>query len=100
MLPSIINNGTIEAWGLTVNEALECGTPVITTNAVGSAYDLIDESNGLIVKNNDVEDLRRALNHILVNSNLKYSKQLIMNNYNMNFSVKKMAKGFYNIVFE
>ncbi|MFM9785843.1 glycosyltransferase, partial [Streptomyces scabiei] len=32
-----------EPYGLPVNEAMICGTPVITSNAVGAAGDLIEE---------------------------------------------------------
>jgi glycosyltransferase involved in cell wall biosynthesis len=51
-----------EAWGLVLNEAMQFGKPVITTDAVGSAPDLI--KNGSIVKNNDVESLYQAIKTI------------------------------------
>lgn len=91
VLPSIIENGTIEAWGLTVNEALECGTPVITTDAVGSGYDLINDITGCIVKNNDVEELRKAINTRL---NTNSSRKTVKNEY-QKYDVDSMAMAFY-----
>lgn len=60
VLPSINDDGVIEAWGLTLNEAVQCEKFIISTDAVGSAYDLINK-NGLRIKNNDVQALNTAL---------------------------------------
>lgn len=35
------SNVQIESWGFTINEAMALETPVITTDAVGSGYDLV-----------------------------------------------------------
>jgi glycosyltransferase involved in cell wall biosynthesis len=35
-----------ESWGLAVNEALACGTPVIVSDRVGCAADVVDPSCG------------------------------------------------------
>ena len=51
-----------EPWGVVVNEALACGTPVIVTDAVGAAEDLVTEgANGVIVPVGDVRSLAEAL---------------------------------------
>jgi glycosyltransferase involved in cell wall biosynthesis len=51
-----------EPWGVVVNEALACGTPVIASDAVGAAEDLItDGVNGLIVPAGDTAALAGAL---------------------------------------
>lgn len=68
MYPSYYYNGDIEAWGLSVNEAMQIGVPVITTDAVGSAYDLIlNKETGYMVKENDVNAIYNALKDILNN---------------------------------
>ncbi|KJZ83636.1 hypothetical protein ClosIBUN13A_CONTIG174g02708 [Clostridium sp. IBUN13A] len=67
VLPSHFYNGISEAWGLTVNEALQCGKPVIATEAVGSAYDLLNGKNGQLVKQNDEMALFDALDRFLFN---------------------------------
>lgn len=98
VLPSIAMNGVIEAWGLTLNEALECGTPVISTNAVGAAFDLIDNKNGYLVKNNSVKQLSNVLAKALNKKSFKNRKQ-IMKDYYSKFSVKLMSKNFYKAIF-
>ena len=61
VLPSVITDGIIEGWGLSVNEALECGTPVVVTDAVGAGYDLIDMSSGIVVRQGDLGDLKDGI---------------------------------------
>jgi glycosyltransferase involved in cell wall biosynthesis len=47
-----------ETWGLSVNEALACGTPVIVSDKCGSSKDLVKhEENGLVFKSDDSQDL-------------------------------------------
>lgn len=61
ILPSIIYKGASDAWGLTLNEAMEAGKPIITTTAVGAAMDLVTKETGIVVKENSYEDLSDAL---------------------------------------
>jgi glycosyltransferase involved in cell wall biosynthesis len=55
-----------EPWALTVNEAMTCGRPVIVSDAVGAAQDMvINGQNGFIVPEQDPEALSVALRTIL-----------------------------------
>ena len=55
-----------EPWGVVVNEALACGTPVVATDAVGAAEDLIrDGIDGRIVPAGDVGALSLAMSEPL-----------------------------------
>ncbi|MGF1484555.1 MAG: glycosyltransferase family 4 protein [Opitutales bacterium] len=57
VLPSLY-----EEWGLVVNEAMACGTPVLASETLGSAEDLVlNEQTGLKVPPEDEEALRAAL---------------------------------------
>lgn len=90
VLPSICENGIIEAWGLSVNEALECGTPVLVSNIVGAGFDLIQNHNGLIFNQNDSKDLQNKFCKMI---HIDYDRKEIMKIYK-EFSVKKMAEEF------
>lgn len=74
VLPSYFYKGIPEAWGLTVNEALQCGKPVITTNAVGSSFDLINDRNGIVVEENSIQELSYAINELTSNYKFKEMK--------------------------
>lgn len=58
-LPS---RGPGETWGLAVNEALACNRPVLVSERVGCAIDLVQEgSSGLIFQHNNATDLLRCI---------------------------------------
>ena len=75
-----------EPWGLTLNEAMQFGLPLISTDAVGAAYDLIqDGKNGFMVKEKSVEELKKSIEKILKSNSLrikmgKESKILVRKN--------------------
>jgi glycosyltransferase involved in cell wall biosynthesis len=57
-----------EPWGAVVNEAIACGLPVIVTDQVGCAPDLVHPGeNGWIVPADDVEALASAFAEALAN---------------------------------
>lgn len=62
VLPSTIINHKAEGWGLTVGEAMSLSKPVIVTDAVGCADDLVSDGyNGYIVKHGSEEALAEGL---------------------------------------
>jgi len=84
VLPSYFWQNLYEAWGLVINEAMSMALPVITTKAVGAAYDLvIDGYNGFIVRDNEVTDLYETMERIIgmdlvqmgLNSRLLFEKK-------------------------
>lgn len=57
-----------EAWGFTVNEALSAGLPVITTDAVASADDLIaDGVNGFKIESDNPDMLAEKIKLLMEN---------------------------------
>ncbi|MES2455201.1 MAG: glycosyltransferase family 4 protein [Bacteroidota bacterium] len=50
-----------ESWGLAVNEAMAAGKAVLVSDRVGSAIDLVKPANGLVFRNEDLQDLKRQL---------------------------------------
>ncbi|HEX6860402.1 MAG TPA: glycosyltransferase family 4 protein [Caulobacteraceae bacterium] len=55
-----------ETWGAVVNEAMAAGTPVIASDRVGSAVELIESGvNGVIFSVGEVDELARAIGALL-----------------------------------
>ena len=65
VMPSIIYDQA-DAWGFIVNEAMYFGKPVIATDAVGAAFDMIkDDENGFMVPEKDSEALYEAMKKLI-----------------------------------
>jgi glycosyltransferase involved in cell wall biosynthesis len=63
-----------ETWGLVVNEAMNFSLPVVVSDKVGCAADLVRENeNGIVVAHNDVEALAFAIEQVLRNEDLRRS---------------------------
>lgn len=58
-----------EPWGLVINEAMAFSKPIVTTDGVGAAYDLVkDGYNGYVVEKKNIQELYKAILNILSNS--------------------------------
>lgn len=67
-----------EGWGAVLNEAMNSGCAIVASHAIGSVPFLINNNqNGLIYKNDDLEDLYIKVKLIINDKNLqnKYSKK-------------------------
>lgn len=73
VLPSIPTSTFREPWGLVVNEAMNQGTPVIASDAVGAAAGGLvrDGHNGLIVPAGDVSALAAAMRRLADDEQLR-----------------------------
>ncbi len=58
-----------ETWGLAVNEALACGRPVLVSDRVGCAYDVVDQSCGRVFSWAEPSSLPRMLREMTGNQN-------------------------------
>lgn len=97
VLPSYFYNGIPEAWGLTVNEAMQCGKPVIATTAVGAAYDLINGKNGKMIQENNINELVNSLNELLTSENKEKIKEECKNVYEK-FNYDNMINSFIKAI--
>lgn len=59
----------LEGYGLTIPEAMACGTPIIATR-VGAIPELMNNKNGVLVDPDNINDLVSAINMLLGDSAL------------------------------
>ena len=53
----VLPSAYAETWGLAVNEALACGRPVLVSDRVGCAGDVVEPGrNGLVFRHDDWRD--------------------------------------------
>jgi glycosyltransferase involved in cell wall biosynthesis len=61
-----------ESWGFVINEAMSLGLPVVTTSAVGSAYDLIENGkSGFVIPPGDSASLTQILAALYTDDSLR-----------------------------
>ncbi len=53
-----------ETWGLSVNEAMACGRPVLVSNRVGCAADVVEPSCGRVFPWDDISAMMRTANEL------------------------------------
>jgi glycosyltransferase involved in cell wall biosynthesis len=88
----VMCSGIGETWGLSVNEAMNFGLPVVISDLTGCAKNLVND-NGYIFKTGDVNELARKMDLILQNSEL--AKRFSENSIELikNYSFKRIANG-------
>jgi glycosyltransferase involved in cell wall biosynthesis len=87
-----------DAWGLSVNEAMNFSMPIILSDTVGSASDLVEEGkNGYVYPSGDVSALAEKMDMLLSASPEKleemgaYSKRII-DRYSYDENIKTLFK--------
>jgi len=62
----VLPSGVGETWGLVVNEAMCFGLPVVVSDTIGSAYDLLigNEENGFMFKEGNIVELSAKLSRV------------------------------------
>ncbi|GAB3512737.1 glycosyltransferase family 4 protein [Spirosoma knui] len=89
ILPSLY-----EEWGLVVNEAMACGTPVLVSENVGSAYDLVlQDVNGYTFNPSDVDQLYRLLKKFVTNPELSKTLGINGREHIKNWGLDLFAQG-------
>ena len=69
----IMCSGLGETWGLSTNEAMCFGLPVILSDLVGSSYDLVEE-NGLVFETGNYLELKKCIEVFLEMKEESYYK--------------------------
>ncbi len=66
---------THEPWGVVVNEAAACGLPLVLSDRVGAAHDLLrDGENGALVATGDVKAAAEAIRALAVDSEARLAQ--------------------------
>lgn len=99
VLPSKYFQGMIDGWGLPVNESLFCETPVVATTCEGSAYDLLDGKNGIMVEQNNPQALAEGIEKILYRTNQEECLESCRS-ANERFSLGAMTREFVKAIME
>ncbi|HNV44552.1 MAG TPA: glycosyltransferase, partial [Exilispira sp.] len=84
-----------ETFGISIIEALSSGLPVIATSC-GGPEDTIDETNGILVPPNDVEELSKALLWIYQNHST-FDRERIKKDAMVNFGEKTVVAKLVNL---
>ena len=64
-----------EPWGVVVNEAAACGLPLVLSDQVGAAYDLLrDGENGTLVRIGDIEAAAAAIRKLAADPALRLAQ--------------------------
>jgi glycosyltransferase involved in cell wall biosynthesis len=73
----VMCSGVGETWGLSVNEAMNFGLPVVVSDLTGCADDLVSVGqNGLVFKSGDVDALANCLQQVLYTHTIDGSKSM------------------------
>ena len=96
VLPSVSNRRVRETWGLVVNEAMNCGLPVIATDAVGAAAGglVVHEETGLVVPERDASALAQACDELIADSSERRRLGLSARSRVVNWNYSAAADGF------
>lgn len=96
ILPS---KGPGETWGLAANEAMASGIPVVLSEKVGGAADLVcDDLNGLVFKRNDSETVVSFLSSLYCNREKLVRANQAARAQVQHFSFQKIAEAIEGAV--
>ncbi|MDP2704155.1 MAG: glycosyltransferase family 4 protein [bacterium] len=90
----VLPSGAGETWGLVVNEAMNFSLPVIVSDAVGCATDLVRQgTNGFVYPEGDVKKLSECIRALIKNKNMRTSFGQKSGNLIQHFSYEKDVEG-------
>lgn len=95
----VMCSGMGETWGLSVNEAMNFGLPVIVTETCGSSYDLVQHGlNGFVVREGDIAGLKDSLLKILENPGLATDMSLQSKRIIETYSIETIVSNIQKMV--
>lgn len=96
VVPSVTTPREKETWGLVVNEAMNQGLPVISSDAVGAAAGGLvrDGVNGFVVPEKDSKALANAIDRLLDDDGLRKQMSEAARRTIADWNHERMAEGF------
>lgn len=95
----VMCSGIGETWGLSVNEAMNFGLPVVVSETCGSSYDLVESGiNGYVFKEGNIQELSSAILNILESTFISAKMGQISENLIENFSNNETVKNISKII--
>ena len=92
-----------EPWGLVVNEAMAFAKPVIVTDSVGCADDLVVHGvNGMVVKTKNIIELQHAMeyiaNDLTIRKSMGYQSSVIIADWTLENEALKIEEAWGTLV--
>ncbi|HEY2627793.1 MAG TPA: glycosyltransferase [Usitatibacter sp.] len=87
-----------EPWGLIVNEAMCAGLPVIVTDQVGAAGDLVTPRNGFVYGVGGIEALAKALEALVTDANKRRTMGLASLDIIRKWSYEQCREGLQSAI--
>ncbi|MHC1595083.1 MAG: glycosyltransferase, partial [Methanotrichaceae archaeon] len=102
ILPSI--SAEQEGFGMVLLEAMACGKPVINTDIVGVAKNLMEDGAGIIVERKDARGLAEAILYILQNKGRagmigSAGRRLVKEKYSWGEMAERVEKAYREMVY-
>jgi glycosyltransferase involved in cell wall biosynthesis len=89
-----------EPWGMVLNEAAASGLPIVATEGVGAAHDLVEEGvNGFRVPADDAPALADALRRLAEDPELRHAAGLASRRIVERFTPQAWARGVAQLAF-
>ena len=87
-----------ETFSVVCAEALCCGTPVIASN-VGAISELVDNTNGILIQNNNVSNLLQILEDVS-NGVYSFNRGRISDTASKKFAPEYIGKKYFDTLKE
>ncbi|MBN1356801.1 glycosyltransferase family 4 protein [bacterium] len=88
-----------DVWGLVLNEAMQCGLPVICSPFAGAAADLVCHGeNGYIADPRDIGSLTRRMDQLTGNESLRREMGRRSLEIIQSYSIAASAEGFFRAI--